>query len=146
MYHKQNSSNSNVSATGTLASNDSFIPRSFTPNSLTPNVVQVVQQPVYMPPHVMYHHGGTTFEMTDNVAFSDQLSPDVRPRFEIGDRAASYSESVSELHDPADELQFEYTDNTNYEGHIPLALRRDPRFEIVSKGRGEVFETVKIKN
>ena len=145
MYHKQNSSTSNVSA----VSSDSLIARSFTPNSLAPNVVQVIQQPtaVYMPPHIMYHQENN-FEMTDNVAFSD-----VRPTFQLGGDPASLSETASQLYDPADELQFEYTNNTNYEGHIPLALRRDnPRFEIVSEGRHgdgrrrDVFETVKIKN
>ena len=53
------------------------------------------QQPVYMPPHV--------------IAFNDQLSSDVYPSFEIGDPAASYSESVSELHWP----NSWYIDNTN---------------------------------
>lgn len=44
-----------------------------------------------------------------------------------------------------EENRFEYTDNTNYEGHTPPSLGKDKRFEIISKGRGKVFEVVKIK-
>ena len=50
-----------------------------------------------------------------------------------------------------EEDSFEYTENTTYEEHTPVAMRRDkgststPRFEIVSKGRGKDFEMVKLK-